>query len=75
MFCFLSHLQIYKVSLILIYYIYCLNRLKDINDLDGIHGDTRGQAAVTFILDDHHEQVTAGNLLYDKCAEWETKQK
>lgn len=39
---------------------------KDIHDLDGIHGYWRNAATVTLIVHNNHEQVAAGNLLYDK---------
>ncbi len=42
---------------------------KDINDLNGLHGNWRGGATVTCILNNHHEQVTAGNLLNYKGPE------
>lgn len=42
---------------------------KDINDLNGLHGNRKGGATVTFILNNHHEQVTAGNLLNYKGPE------
>lgn len=44
---------------------------KDINDLNGLHGNWRSGTTVTFILNNHHEQVTAGNLLNHKRPEWE----
>lgn len=39
---------------------------KDINDLDGIHCYWRSFAAVALFVHDNHEEVAAGNLLYDK---------
>lgn len=49
--------------------------VKDIHDLDGIHGYRRRSAAVTLIVHNNHEEVAAGNLLYDKrpAAQTETE--
>lgn len=40
--------------------------IKDIHDLNGVQGDGCELTAVTFIIYDHHEQITAGNLLDNK---------
>lgn len=45
--------------------------MKDINDLDRLHGYRRGGATVTLVLHNNHEEVTAGNLLNDKRPEKE----
>lgn len=46
---------------------------KDIHDLDGIHGYWRSTAAVTLIVHNNHEEVAAGNLLYDKRSAAQTQ--
>lgn len=38
----------------------------DIHDLNGIHCYWRNAATVALIVHNNHEQVAAGNLLYDK---------
>lgn len=48
---------------------------KDIHDLNRIHGHWRSTAAVTFIVHNNHEEVAAGNLLYDKRSEAQTETK
>lgn len=39
---------------------------KDIHDLNRIHSYRKSAAAVTLIVHNNHEEVAAGNLLYDK---------
>lgn len=39
---------------------------KDIHDLNGIHCYWRNAATVALVVHNNHEQVAAGNLLYDK---------
>lgn len=46
---------------------------KDIHDLNGIHGYWRSTAAVTLIVHNNHEEVAAGNLLYDKRSAAQTE--
>lgn len=46
---------------------------KDIYDLNGIHCHWRSTAAVTLIIHNNHEQVAAGNLLYDKRSAAQTQ--
>lgn len=43
-----------------------LHQKKDIHNLVGVHGYWRRTAAVTLIVHNNHEEVAAGNLLYDK---------
>lgn len=40
--------------------------VKDIHDLDGVHGDGLEHAAVTLVVHHHHEEVAAGDLLDHK---------
>lgn len=47
--------------------------LKDIHDLDWIHGYWWGAAAVTVVVHNDHEEVAAGNLLYDKGSAAQTE--
>lgn len=43
--------------------------VKDIHDLDGVHGDGLEHAAVTLVVHHHHEEVAAGDLLDHKGPE------
>lgn len=40
--------------------------VKDIHDLDGVHGNGLEHAAVTLVVHHHHEEVAAGDLLDHK---------
>lgn len=43
-----------------------LRPVKDIHDLDGVHGNGFKHAAVTLVVHHHHEEVAAGDLLDHK---------